>query len=190
MMTSVTYLNDLIRIPTAKAVVLIKNQASLDLNPGSVAMIYISKSCPHRSQLLLQSNQVTKLHSLSSIPCPTTKTFSLTGLPSSLLSYPPHHILHSSAELSLPYVYDPSVCCIPLSRIPADSSSPSEKVFANTLAPQDLGYGGDISVSRRYDTLSGRLHDLNTESPLTHLIISPPNHSPTGKPVELCPSGY
>jgi hypothetical protein len=93
-------------------------------------------------------------------------------------------------ELSLPYEYGLSACCIPQSRIPAGSSSPSEKVFANTLALQNLGYGGDISVSRQYDTLSGKLHGLNIESPLTHLIISPPNHSPTGKPVELCPPGY
>ena len=169
---------------------LIKSKASLDLNPGSVAMLYISKSCPHRSQLLLQNNRVTRLHSLSNIPCPTTKTFSLTGLPSFPSICPPHHTLHILVELLLPYEYGLSVCCIPQPRFPAGSSSPSEKVFANTLALQDLGYGGDISESKQYDIPCDRRCDLKIEYPLTHLIISSPNHSPTGKPVELCPSGY
>jgi hypothetical protein len=66
----------------------------------------------------------------------------------------------------------------------------SEKVFSNTLVPQDLGYGGDISESKRYDIPCDRRCDLKIEYPLAHLIISPPTHSPTGKPVELCPSGY
>jgi len=169
---------------------LIKIQALLDLNPGPVAMLYISKSCPHRSQLLLQNNRVTRLHSLSNTPCPTTKTFSSAGLPSFPSICPPHHTLHILVELSLPYEYDLSACCIPQYRIPAGSSLPSEKAFANTLALQDLGYGGDISESKRYDTPCDRRCNLKIGYPLRHLIISPPIHSPTGKPVELCPSGY
>ena len=152
-------------------------------------MLSISKSYPHRSLQLLQNNPVTKPHSSPSRPSTTTKTFSLTDSPSSLLSCPLLHLLRISEVLSLPREYDPSACCIPLSHNPANSSSLSEKVFANTPALQDLGYGGDISVSIRYDILSDRLRGLSIEFPLTHLIISPPTHSPTGKLVELCPSG-
>jgi len=170
-------------------VVLIKSQALLDLNPGSVAILGILESCPHRSQLSIQNNPVTKPHSLSSTPCPTTKTFSSGGLPSSPSAYPLHYTLHILAELSLPREYGLFACCTPQSHNPAGSSSPSEKVFANTLAPQDLGYGGDISESKRYDTPCDMRCAQNTGYPLRHLIISPPIHSPTGKPVELCPSG-
>ena len=170
--------------------VLIKTQASLDLNPGSVAMIYISKSYPHRFPLSIQNNLVTIPHSLSNTPCPTMKTFSSGGLPSSPSAYPSHHTLHILGELSSPCEYDLSPWCMPQSRNPVGSSSPSEKVFANTPAPQDLGYGADISESRRYDTPCGRRCDLNILFPLRHLIISTPPHSPTGKPVELCPSGF
>lgn len=152
-------------------------------------MLGISKSCPHQSPQLLQNNPVTKPHSPSSRPSTTTKTFSLTDSPSSLLSCPLLHLLHISEVLSLPCEYDPSACCIPLSHNPADSSLLSEKVFANTPALQDLGYGGDISVSIRYDILSDRLRGLSIEFPLTHLIISPPTHSPTGKPRGPLPFG-
>ncbi len=169
--------------------VLIKTQASLDLNPGSVAMSGISKSYPHRSPLLIQNIPVTRLPFLSSTVCTTTKTFSSGGLPSSPSAYPSHHTLHILEELSLPCEYGLSPWCRPQSRNPVGSSSPSEKVFANTPAPQDLGYGADISESRQYDTPCGRRCDLNILFPLRHLIISTPPHSPTGKPVELCPPG-
>ena len=170
--------------------VLFETQASLDLNPGFTAMKYISESCPHRSRLLIQDIPVTGTHSLTGKLCPTTKTFSLSDLPLCLSAYPLPHTPHIGEELSLPREGDLSECCIPLSRNMVIFPSPSEKVSANTLALQDLGHGGDTSESKRYDTPYDRHCALNILFPPHPLIISPPSHSPTGKSVELCPSGY
>ena len=150
----------------------------------------ILESYPHQLPRLKQNNLVTKTHSLSSILCPTKKTFSVYDSPSFLSACPSLHTPHSAEGLSLPCEYDLSAGCIPQSRIPVNSQSPSEKVFANTLAPQDLGHGGDISESKRYDTPYDRRCGLNILFPPRHLNISPPTHSPTGKPVELCPTSY
>jgi hypothetical protein len=54
---------------------------------------------------------------------------------------------------------------------------------------QDSGYGGDIWVSTQYGILYDRHRVLIIESPFKQYTISPPTHSPTGRPVELCPSG-
>jgi len=141
-------------------VVLIKTKASLDLNPGSAAIVHISISSSHLPPLLIQNIQATTPRSPSNTPSPTTKTFSSTCSLSSPLACLSHHLLHISVELSLPYVCDLFACYTLLSHIQPYSPRPSETAFSNIPALQDLVYGGDISVSILYDTLCDMHYDL------------------------------
>ena len=102
---------------------------------------------------------------LSNIPSLTKQTFPASCSPYTVSSSQSHHLPHTSAESPSTGVYGQPVYSTQVFHTQASPSVPWGRVCLYIPVPQDSGYGGDISVSRQYDTPCDKHHAQITSSP-------------------------